>query len=317
MVVGFIGLGNLGEKLAATLLRNNINLLVHDKVKKNASKLIEKGAKWENTPFDLAKKSDFIITCLPSPTICAEVMESKLGVIQGISSGKIWIEMSTTSKKEVLRLSKIVKEAGGYSSDCPVSGGCHKATTGNISIFSGCERKVFKKIKPILFIMGKKILHTGNIGTASVLKVMTNYLATSNLIACCEALTTMKGEGLDLAKTFEAIKISSGNSFVHETESRVILNGSRNIDFTMDLVLKDIELFQKIAEERNVPLDISPKLIEIFKDGISNYGDRAFSPSIIRRLEDKTGLKVQCSGFPEKIEDDEEETLGYEIILKN
>ena len=95
--------------------------------------------------------------------------------------------------------------------------------------------------------MGKKILHTGELGTASVLKVMTNYLATSNLIACCEALTTMKGEGLDLAKTFEAIKISSGNSFVHETESQVILNGSRDINFTMDLVLKDIELFQQIA----------------------------------------------------------------------
>ena len=244
-------------------------------------------------------------------------METRYGVIEGISKGKIWIEMSTTSKQEVSRLSKLVQNKGGFSADCPVSGGCHRAATGNISIFSGCERKVFEKIKPILFIMGKKILHTGKIGTASVLKVMTNYLATSNLISCCEALITMKGEGIDLAKTFEAIKISSGNSFVHETESQVILNGSRDINFTMDLVLKDIELFQQIADERNIPLDISPKLIEIFKDGISKYGDRAFSPSIVQRLEHKTGLNVQCDGFPEKIEDYDEESLGFEVVLKN
>ncbi len=315
MVVGFIGLGNLGQKLAFTLLRNGVNLIVNDKFKENAINLIEAGARWENLPVDLAKKSDFIITCLPSPSICAEVMESKFGVISGISNGKIWLEMSTTDKNELLRLSQKVLKAGGNSSDCPVSGGCHKAATGNISIFSGCEREVFERIRPILFIMGKKILHTGKIGTASVLKVMTNYLATSNLITCCEALITMKGEGLDLAKTFEAIKISSGNSFVHETESKVILNGSRDINFTMDLVLKDIEIFQKIADERKISLDISPKLIEIFTDGINNYGKRAFSPSIIRRLEDQTGLKVICSGFPEKIEDDEKETLGYEVVI--
>ena len=156
MIVGFIGLGNLGEKLAATLLRNNINLIVHDKLKKNAVHLIEKGANWEDTPIELAEKSDFIITCLPSPSISATVMETRYGVIEGISKGKIWIEMSTTSKQEVSRLSKLVQNKGGFSADCPVSGGCHRASTGNISIFSGCERKVFEKIKPILFIMGKK-----------------------------------------------------------------------------------------------------------------------------------------------------------------
>ena len=313
MIIGFIGLGNLGEKLAATLLRNGMDLIIHDKFKKIGSKLITSGAKWEDKPVDLAKKSDIIITCLPSPTICAEVMESETGVIEGLSEGKIWLEMSTTSKSEVLRLSTLVSEKGGYSADCPVSGGCHKAVTGNISIFAGCDREVFEKIKSILFIMGKKVLHTGNIGTASVLKVMTNYLATANLVSCCEALTTMKGEGLDLAKTFQAIKISSGNSFVHETESQVILNGSRNINFTMDLVLKDVEIFQKVADEKKIPLEIAPKLIEIFKDGISTYGNRAFSPSIIERLEDKTGLQIICDGFPENVEDEDDEVLGYEV----
>ena len=163
--------------------------------------------------------------------------------------------------------------------------------------------------------MGKKILHTGVLGSASILKVMTNYLATANLVTCCEALTTMKGAGMDLATVFKAIKISSGNSFVHETESQVILNGSRDINFTMALVLKDIEIFQELAKVNNIPLDISPKLIEIFKEGVSSFGAESNSPSIIERLERKTGLKISAPGFPAEIFDDEPEKKGFEVKL--
>ena len=315
MVVGFIGLGNLGHKLASTLSRNGIKLVIHDINKSRAQKLIKDGAIWAANPRLVAKNCDQIITCLPSPKICADVMESENGVIQGLTKGKIWIEMSTTSQDEVLRLAARVKKKGAASSDCPVSGGCHKAASGNISIFSGCERKVFERIKPILFLMGKKILHTGVLGSASILKVMTNYLATANLVTCCEALTTMKGAGMDLATAFKAIKISSGNSFVHETESQVILNGSRDINFTMALVLKDIEIFQELAKVNNIPLDISPKLIEIFKEGVSSFGAESNSPSIIERLERKTGLKINAPGFPAEIFDNEPEKKGFEVKL--
>jgi len=315
MVIGFIGLGNLGGKLARTLSRNDIELMVHDINKEKASTLISEGACWADSPRILAEKSDQIITCLPSPQICSEVMESTNGVISGLKKGKIWIEMSTTSKNEVLRLAEKVKEKGVASSDCPVSGGCHKAASGNISIFSGAERNVFNQIKPLLFIMGKKVLHTGELGTASILKVMTNYLATANLITLCEALTTMKSAGLNLGTTFEAIKISSGNSFVHETESQVILNGSRDINFTMGLVLKDIEMFQEIAVNNNISLDISPELIRIFKEGISSFGKYEKSPNIIKRLEEQTGLNITESGFPPCIFDEEPESLGFEVRL--
>ena len=315
MVIGFIGLGNLGGKLARTLSRNNIELVVHDIDKEKANTLIKEGACWADSPRILAEKSDQIITCLPSPQISREVMESPHGIISGLQQGKIWIEMSTTSKDEVIRLAKKVKEKGVASSDCPVSGGCHKAASGNISIFSGAERKVFNQIKPLLFIMGQKVLHTGELGTASILKVMTNYLATANLITLCEALTTMRGAGLNLATTFEAIKISSGNSFVHETESQVILNGSRDINFTMGLVLKDIEMFQDLAIDNNISLDISPELIRIFKEGISFFGKHENSPNIIRRLEEQTGLNITEVGFPPNILDKEPESLGFEVKL--
>ncbi|MEJ6479127.1 MAG: NAD-binding protein, partial [Octadecabacter sp.] len=124
----------------------------------------------------------------------------------------------------------------------------------------------------------------------------------------------MKAAGLDLATTYEAIRISSGTSFVHETESQVILNGSRDINFTMDLVKKDIGLFQGIADRAGVPLEISPLMVSIFEDGIARYGARAQSDDIIRRLEEATGLDITAPGFPAQMSDDEPEERGYEVV---
>ncbi len=313
MKIGFIGLGNVGAKLAGSLLRNGLDLTVYDINPDTAKALRAAGASWADTPAEVAATSDVVITCLPSPEISARVLEGENGILSAMAPGKIWAEMSTTDESEVKRLGALIAQQGGSPIDCPVSGGCHRAATGNISIFAGCERAVFDRMLPVLTTMGRRILHTGPLGSASVLKVITNYLATANLVACAEALTTAKAAGMDLATTFAAIRISSGNSFVHETESQVILNGSRDINFTMDLVSKDIGLFQAIADRVGVPLEINPKLIEIFRDGEQRYGPREHSPNIVRRLEDETGLDVRASGFPAEIVDDEPEMAGYEI----
>ena len=311
MKVGFIGLGNVGGKLAGSLLRNGIDLSVHDLDAGLVGGFVERGAKAGGSPAEMMRSCDTVITCLPSPAASAAVMDEML---PEVGPGKIWLEMSTTDEAEVRRLGAEVIARGGTAADCPVSGGCHRADTGNISIFAGCDRTSFDRVLPLLTVMGRRVLHTGDLGTASILKVMTNYLATANLLTCCEALVTMKAAGIDLATTYDAIAISSGTSFVHETESQVILNGSRDIGFTMDLVKKDIGLFQEIAERAGVPLEISPLMIEIFKDGISRFGERAQSDDIIRRLEAATGLDITAPGFPAQMVDDEPEEAGYEVI---
>lgn len=264
----------------------------------------------------MAENVELIITCLPNPSASAAVIEADDGVLAGISKGKIWAEMSTTDEEEVKRLGSKVNVMGGEALDCPVSGGCHRAATGNISIFVGGERSSFEKILTVMKVLGRRILHTGPLGSASVLKVMTNYLATANLVTLCEALTTAKKAGMDLSTTYEAIRISSGNSFVHETESQVILNGSRDINFTMDLVLKDISLFQDIAERNGVPLEVSPLLIDIFKDGEERFGSREWSPNIVRRLEEACETQVLASGFPAEMVDNEPELSGAEVVAR-
>ena len=310
MRVGFIGLGNVGAKLSGSLLRNGVDLYVHDLETELVAGFVARGARDGGSPAQLMQACDTVITCLPSPAACAVVMEQML---PEMVPGKTWIEMSTTDASEVRRLAEQVNAVGAEAVECPVSGGCHRADTANISIFAGCSRPVFERVLPLLTLMGRRVLHTGDLGSASILKVMTNYLATANLLTVCEALVTMKAAGLDLATTYEAIKISSGTSFVHETESQLILSGSRDVNFTMDLVLKDIGLFQKIADDLGVPLELSPQIMSIMQDGQARFGTRAQSDRIIERLEQATGLSVLADGFPEALVDDEPEEIGYEV----
>ena len=313
MKVGFIGLGNVGSKLAGSLLRNKFDLTVKDLDKNLTNMFLNMGAKVANSGKELAEQVDLIITCLPSPKICAEVMEAEDGVINGLSENKIWLEMSTTDEAEIKRISKKIIAKKAIPLDGPVSGGCHRAATGNIAIFVGGEREAFDKILPVLTVMGRKVLHTGDLGSATILKVITNYLASVHLVALGEAWTVAKKSNLDLAKAYKGIAVSSGNSFVHETESQVILNGSYNINFTMDLVLKDTGLFDDLAKKLDAPLEISPKVVEIFKDGQKKYGSRAWSSMIVKRMEDLNNIDFRAKGFPEELTDNEPEEKGYEI----
>ena len=316
MNIGFIGLGNVGAKLAGSLLRNGFALTVRDLDPEQAQPLLDQGATWASSARELAANADVVITCLPSPKISAAVMEDPDGVLAGLRPESIWLEMSTTDEAEVKRLGEAVRARGALPMDCPVSGGCHRAATGNIAIFAGGERSAFERALPALTAMGRRILHTGELGSASILKVVTNYLASVHLVSLGEALTVARQAGMDMATTYEAIRISSGNSFVHETESQVILNGSYNINFTMDLVLKDMSLFESVAERAEVPLEISPKVVEIFRDGQKRFGPRAWSSMIVKRLEEACETELRAAGFPAEMTDDEPEAPGYEVVIK-
>ena len=316
MRIGFIGLGNVGAKLAGSLLRNGFDLTVRDAEPSVAESLLSKGAKWAETGRELAENCDVIITCLPSPQVSALVLEEDNGVLAGLSPGKIWLEMSTTEAKDVKRLAILVEAKGAMALDTPVSGGCHRATTGNIAILAGGDRVAFERVLPLLTTMGRQVIHTGPLGSASILKVITNYLAGVQLISTGEAFMVAKKAGIDLAVAYEAIRISSGNSFVHETEGQIILNGSYNINFTLDHEVKDLTLFDELGKEHDVPLELSPLCVEIMRDGLKRYGPRAWSSMVVKRLEDDCGEDLRAPGFPPELEDLEPEVKGAEVIVE-
>ena len=313
MKIGFIGLGNVGGKLASNLLNNNFDLMVFDKNHEVLDQFKKRGSKIATSIEELVKKNDILITCLPSPEACKDVIESPKGIAECINENQIWMEMSTTDEDQLKKHASLIESKNAIALEAPVSGGCHRAATGNISIFVGGKREGFEKALPVLSCLGRRILHVGDFGSASILKVITNYLATVHLVSLGEAWTVAKKSGLDLNKAFKGIAASSGNSFVHETESQVILNGSYNINFTMDLVEKDVGLFENVAKKLGIDLEISPLVLSIIKDAKVKYGSRAWSSMVVKRLEDKYETDFRAPGFPEELVDEEEKVIGYEI----
>ncbi len=311
--IGFIGLGNVGSKLASNILYAGHNLFIFDIDENTSNELVSKGAIWKNSVKDIIDNTSLIITCLPSPQAVTEVVEGKSGMIDYINDKHLWIEMSTTDEKEMIRLSKLIESKGANVLEAPVTGGQHRAESGNISVLTAGKRENFDRAFPILSEIGFQVLYCGKLGNASTLKVVTNYLASINLLSIGEALMVCKKYGIDLGKAYQGIKISSGNSFVHETESQVILNGSYDVGFTMDLVCKDVGLFDQLTNNLNIPAEISPLMVKIFNEGRKTYGDRAFSTKIVKLLEEKCNTDLRTEGFPSQLLDKEPRKKGIEI----
>ena len=297
--VGYVGLGNLGYHLAHSLLRAGHEVTVTDLDPTLAEPLVARGARWAVSAKDVAAASDVVFTCLPSPRAVDAVVAGTNGLLEGFAPGATWIDNSTNDREETLRLAGVCATRGVRMLECPVTGGVHKAAGGDITVLVGGDEAVFHEHEALLQAIGRPVLYMGTLGSAAIIKVITNMLAFIHLVAAGEALMLAKRGGLDLAKSFEAILNSSGNSFVHETESQVILNGSYNIGFTMDLAVKDLGFALQFGRDFGVPLDLAGQTMQTFIRARAQYGGGAWSSQVVKLLEDALGTDLRAPGFPE------------------
>jgi 3-hydroxyisobutyrate dehydrogenase len=300
--VGYIGLGNLGFHLAHSLLKAGHTVTVTDLDKNLATQLLAEGAHWADTAKAVAAASDVVFTCLPSPRVIDAVVCGPDGILAGLAKGGTWIDNSTNDQEETLRLAAICAERGVRMLESPVTGGVHKAAAGDITVLVGGDEALYEEHAALLGVIGNPVLHMGPLGSAAVIKVITNMLAFIHLVAAGEALMLAKRGGLDLTKSFHAILNSSGNSFVHETESQVILNGSYNINFTMDLAVKDLGFAMEFGKRFGVPLDLAGHTLQTFIRARSQYGGNAWSSQVVKLLEDALGTDLRAPGFPAELE---------------
>src|ERR1700682_3966085 len=278
---GFVGLGNLGKHLAVNLARGGFDVGVYDLHRSAADAVLGVGAHWADSIPELAKSCDALITCLPSPAATTAVLELALPALR---RGATWIEMSTNDFAEVEVLATRAREHGIATLACPVTGGVHRAETGDITVLVGGAQHVYALHEPALKAMGGRVIHLGGIEQAVVTKVVTNMLAFIHLIAAGEGLMLCAKAGVDLRSAFEAIAASSGNSFVHETESQVILNGSYDIGFTMDLACKDAGFALEFGRRFGVPLRLASVMEEIFIEGRAKYGGGGWAVLVVNVL---------------------------------
>ena len=299
MHYGYIGLGNLGANCAACLIKAGFEVTVFDLNADLAARLVAMGARLAPDAGALAGAVDHVITCLPSPAISERVVRSILPVMK---PGASWVEMSTLGRDDVLRLAEVAAQAGVRMLELPVTGGVHLAAQGKITMLPGGEADLVALHLPAMQAMGDRVFHMGPLGSASIIKVITNMLAFIHLKATSEALMLAKRGGLDLAQAWAAIKASSGNSFVHETEGALILNGSYDVAFSVDLALKDLGFALGFGREFGVPLDLAAATEQTYVAARAAYGGAAQSPMIAKLLEDLLGTDLRAEGFPARLE---------------
>lgn len=299
MRYGYIGLGNLGGHLAASLIRAGFDVTVYDRSPDNAARHAALGAQVAASAAELAGQVDHVFTCLPSPQASEAVLAQ---ILPAMKPGACWIENSTLGRDDVLRLAQLASEQGVQMLEAPVTGGAHLAARGEITVLVGGDRALYDTHLPALQAIGGQHFHMGPLGSAAVIKVITNMLAFIHLVADGEALMLARRGGLDLKTAWEAIRASSGTSFVHETEGQLILNGSYDIAFTMDLALKDLGFAMGFGKEFGVPLDLASQVNQTFLKGKAAYGGAAQSTQIVKLLEDLLATDLRAEGFPARLE---------------
>ncbi len=299
MKYGYIGLGNLGGHIAMSLIRAGFDVTVNDIDKSLGERHLKAGAKWAASQQELGKQVDHVFTCLPSPAISEKVL---MALLETLKPGSTWIENSTNGRDEIIRLAGLAAAKMVKTLEAPVTGGVHLAARGEITVLAAGDKDLFELHHKALEAIGNKIFHMGPIGSAAVIKVITNMLAFIHLVADAEALMLAKRGGLDLGQAWKAISASSGSSFVHETEGQLILNGSYDIAFTMDLALKDLGFAMNFGKEFGVPLDLASMTNQTFIKGKAAYGGAAQSTQIAKLLEDALQTDLRAEGFPARLE---------------
>ncbi len=296
--VGFVGIGNLGRHLAGSLLRAGYPVTVTDLDPGTAGDLLSAGAGWADTPRQAAEGSTCVITCLPSPAAVTHCMTAKDGVLAGLRPGGTWIDMSTNDAAEVVRIAGLAADRGVRSLECPVTGGVHTAEAGTITALVGGDARCLEEHRELLAAMTDPVIHVGGLGQASTLKVVTNMLAFVNQWAAGEALMLARLAGIDLAQAYEGIRHSSGNSWSLEVETQLVLSGSYDFRFSLDLACKDLGLAHGLGRTLGVPLEIAGHVEQIFRRAHAEYGGDASSTRVVQLLEETMGLQLRAEGFP-------------------
>ncbi|MCF8486249.1 MAG: NAD(P)-dependent oxidoreductase [Rhodobacteraceae bacterium] len=299
MKYGYIGLGNLGGHVAACLIRGGFDLVVYDRDPTLTARHASMGAKVGTSAADVAAQVDHVFTCLPSPAVSELVLAEMLPALR---PGATWIENSTLGRDDIIRLGAVAQAAGVDVLECPVTGGVHLAARGEITVLAGGDKALFDTHLPALKAIGNRHFHMGPLGSAAIIKVITNMLAFIHLKACGESLMLAKRGGLDLGQAWHAIAASSGTSFVHETEGALILNGSYDIAFNIDLALKDLGFALDFGKEFGVPLELASMTNQTYVAAKAAYGGEAQSPMIAKLLEDLLGTDLRADGFPARLE---------------
>ncbi len=292
--IGFIGTGIMGEPMARNLLKAGFRLTIHTRTKSKAEKLLSEGALWADSPAQVARDSDVVITCVTDTPDVRMVLLGKGGVIEGARPGLICIDMSTISPAATKEMCEVLAAKGVTLIDAPISGGQIGAIEGKLAIMCGGEKTAFEKVLHILQAMGRAVTYCGPSGCGQMTKLVNQVMVIHTIMSIAEGFAFAEKAGLDLKTTWEVTSAGGAASFSLKVLGQKILAGDFKPAFMVDLQLKDLRLVMEIAEQLQQPLPgtaLAKELLSVLKaQGRGRDGTQALV-DVIRQLSKKKNQK--------------------------
>ncbi|GAB2557088.1 NAD(P)-dependent oxidoreductase [Leucobacter ruminantium] len=295
-IVGFIGLGNMGSGMSRNLQESGFRLVVTDLRREAAESLLAGGAEWADTAAEVARRSDVVITMLPTPRIVSAALHGENGILAGLSAGKTWIDMSTSVPEVADGVREEAEARGIRVVDAPVSGMSVGAASGMLQIFVGADPEVFAELLPVFEAMGdpERIINVGGHGAGYAVKLMINQLWFSHLVATAEVLAIGTAAGVDLDVLRRSLIASPANSnFLERDVLSILEHGDYDEGFAIALACKDLGLSSDLARSVGVPSELSALVEQVFRRARRSYGDRAGEMTPFKLYEDLLGTELR------------------------
>jgi 3-hydroxyisobutyrate dehydrogenase-like beta-hydroxyacid dehydrogenase len=294
MKVGVIGLGNMGGRIAHRLLQQGVPIRVYDTNPNTTTHFQSLGALPIVSPKELAKESDVILTVLPNAQIVKAVVLGPEGILEGIQSGSIVIDVTTSLPKVTKELGEQFLRKGAHLLDAPVSGGTKKAEQGQLTLMVGGEAEILQRVLPILQHIGTNIIHVGALGAGHTIKALNNLLTATTLGITAEALSIGVKMGLDPDKMLQVINTSSGRNHSSEVKfPQQVLSRKFEVGFTVDLMKKDTEIALQLAEEQDIPVVLSAAVVTLWREAVESGFGMEDHTAIARYIEQLAGVEIK------------------------
>ena len=297
--IGFIGLGNMGGGMAGNIQKAGYPMVVYDLREAATRPFLEGGARLGNSPADVASRSEIILTSLPGPREVEIVATGPEGILQGMTAGSVYIDLSTSRPTLIREIEPQFRAKGVHVLDAPVSGGKSGAQSRNLAVMVGGEREVFDRVKPLLDAFGDKVYYAGSIGAGSVAKLVHNMIGHGVRQAIAEGLTLGIKAGVDAESLWECVRRGSLGrmSVLHEGVAGTVFRGEfEPANFALSLARKDIGLATDLGREFDVPMPVANLAEQIAIEAMNRGWGEMDSSVTFRLQEERSGVEVRASG---------------------
>ncbi len=295
MRIGFIGLGTMGKNAAASIRRHGFDMVVYDIRPEAMEGLAAMGAAKASSPVDVLARCDVVVTMVFGPKEVEAVLRGADGFLSGDCTGKIWIDMTTSSPFLMRDLATEFAAKGGKSVDAPVTGSVDAAIRGDMPMFVGGEDAVIEQVRPVIEAMGQ-LRKVGAYGNGYVAKLVNNQLWKIHAAAIGEAMVTAKLAGLDPAVWWEVMKGGAADSFVLSHDVPSIFAGHYDPSFPIRLCLKDLSLIKELMDKVGTTNTLTEATHERFREAGKRYGMGAGEMTVCKVIEDDAGIDLRVAG---------------------